>query len=100
MMESSKVNWEGLEKCPRCGTSLDGRGRNVNGPPFLVHEPAVCRDVIIGQCGEALAALAELADASEEYASSDQDMPSHDASEHRFDVVLAAARAVLSSGKT
>lgn len=44
-------------------------------------------------------ALCELADASEEAASSDPDMPSHKESGLRFDTALDAARALLDQKK-
>ena len=40
------VNGEDVTECPHCGTPLDGNARHTKGPPFLIHEPKVCRDVL------------------------------------------------------
>lgn len=59
MVERAAVNWDGLEACPHCGVRLAGDGRHAFGPPFLVHEPGVCRDVLLGRLARIRALCAE-----------------------------------------
>jgi hypothetical protein len=41
-----------VEKCRLCGTGLDADARHVEGPPFLIHEPKVCRDILTSKLRE------------------------------------------------
>jgi len=43
------VDTKESEKCEKCGTMLDSNARHVEGPPFLIHEPKVCRDILSSQ---------------------------------------------------
>jgi len=78
------------ETCKICSGAIPD-GKQMGG------HTALCAGVVSLRLGDALHALRELADASEEYASSDSDMPSHEESERRFDAALDAARKFLGS---
>jgi hypothetical protein len=82
-----------MKTCSVCGTELTAH--NSVDAAEVRHVPGNCAQVLYSKLGETQVALRELADASEEYASSDQDMAGHAESEIRFDLALAEARRIL-----